>query len=264
MQVFKDQIGRTISLERTPDRIVSLVPSQTELLCDLGLANQIVGLTRFCVHPSYIKSKKTIVGGTKQIRIKKIAALDPDIICCNKEENTREMVLGLEQIAPVHVSDIYTVSDSLALMKEYGEIFDRIEVAAGLVEEIEQEYNNFLSFASSQPVLKVGYFIWKDPWMVAAGNTFINHLLEVNNFQNVFSGLERYPEISIEDFKKAETPDIIFLSSEPYPFKEEHLAEMEKTFPESKVMLVDGEYFSWYGSRLKKAFGYFRDLRSEI
>ncbi|ETN95230.1 ABC transporter substrate-binding protein [Zhouia amylolytica] len=264
MQVFKDQLDRFIYLKGSPKRIVSLVPSQTELLYDLGLGDQIIGLTKFCVHPKDFKKSNTIVGGTKQVRVKKIADLKPDIICCNKEENTKEMVEELMKIAPVHVSDINTLSDSLSLMRQYGEIFNCDVVAQKLIQEIREKHKQFTTYALEQPPVKVGYFIWKDPWMVAADNTFINHLLEMNNYKNVFSGLVRYPEIRKEDLENFETPDVVFLSSEPFPFKKEHMATVKEMFPKSKVKLVDGEYFSWYGSRLKSAFDYFLELRKQL
>ena len=168
MITIKDQLDRKLHLKETPKRIVSLVPSQTELLCDLGLEQNIFGVTKFCVHPVYIKSKSTIVGGTKQIHIDKIKELQPDIILCNKEENTKEIVELCEEICAVHVSDIYTLSDSLELIKQYGVIFNLEEKASIICDEIKKESDSFKAFIANKPQLKTAYFIWKNPYMVAA------------------------------------------------------------------------------------------------
>ena len=261
MTSFKDQLHRTFQLHEVPQRIVSLVPSQTELLCDLGLEENIVGITKFCVHPNHLLSTKKIVGGTKQVHYDKIKALQPDIILCNKEENAKDMILELEKIAPVHISDIYTIEDSLELVSMYGEIFNISEQAHILIDRIKKSKSEFEDFISIKPIKTVAYFIWKSPWMVAGNNNFINHLLFHNRLDNVFANENRYPEVDIQN--STVTPDLIFLSSEPFPFKKEHKKEVQAYYPNSKIIVVDGEMFSWYGSRSLKAFDYFKTL-SEI
>ena len=133
----KDQLHREIHLETTPKRIISLVPSQTELLYDLGLEDSIVGITKFCVHPYHLKSTKTIVGGTKNIKLDKIVALQPDIILSNKEENTKEIVETLEKLVPVHVSDVKNIEESLEMIKQYGTIFKCTTEASKINAKIE-------------------------------------------------------------------------------------------------------------------------------
>ncbi|MBA6155653.1 ABC transporter substrate-binding protein [Tenacibaculum sp. S7007] len=261
---FKDQINRVFELPKTPKRIISLVPSQTELLVDLGLENSIVGVTKFCIHPLGLKKTKTIVGGTKTINIEKIKSLNPDIILCNKEENTKEIVKACEQIAPTHVSDIYDLKDAKELINQYGEILSCETSALKINEELEYKINDFKQFIKNQKTIKVAYFIWRSPWMVAANSTFINHLLQLNNFKNIYANKERYPEVDIEIMTQESKPELILLSSEPYPFKEIHIQEIQKHNPNSKILLVDGELFSWYGSRLLKAFDYFKELRNRI
>jgi ABC-type Fe3+-hydroxamate transport system substrate-binding protein len=256
---MKDQLNRTIHLDKIPKRIISLVPSQTELLVDLGLEDTIVGITKFCVHPSHLKKTTTIVGGTKTINIDKIKALNPDIILCNKEENTQEMIAELEQIAPVHISDIYTVEDCLELIDMYGQLFSIDNDAQDMILKISDKLSSFKSFISNRPKRKVAYFIWKNPWMVAAKHTFIDELLRLNNFENYYESYERYPEMTL-DKKHPETADVVCLSSEPFPFKEEHMNELGNFFPKATILVVDGEAFSWYGSRLLKAFDYFKTL----
>ncbi len=256
---IEDQLYRQLILKDSPKRIVSLVPSQTELLCDMGLKGSLVGITKFCVHPKHLKKEKAIVGGTKDVHYDKIKALAPDIIFCNKEENTLEMIQQLEKIAPVHISDIYTIDDCLELIFMYGKLFYKEEKAQEIISNIEGKREDFKDFIRKQPNLKTAYFIWKKPWMVAAKGTFIDDLLRMNNFDNYYGHLERYPEIELIE-GKYKTVEVVLLSSEPFPFKEKHREMMKNYFPHAKILVVDGEAFSWYGTRLLKAFDYFKSL----
>lgn len=260
--IHQDQLKRTLILDHTPKRIISLVPSQTELLVDLGLRASIIGVTKFCVHPNNLRHEKAVVGGTKQIHFDKIKVLNPDIILCNKEENTQEMIKELETIAPVHISDIYNLSDAFELIEMYGELFSVEKKSKSLIQNIKKAQQEFSKVIKSQPKLKVVYFIWKTPWMVVANNTFVDAMLSVNNFENYFGNLKRYPEIQLNEIGKE--IDVILLSSEPFPFKTEHIEPLKKRFPKAKVVLVDGEFFSWYGSRLKSAFYYFKELHLSL
>ncbi len=263
MQI-KDQLNRTISLEGSPMRIISLVPSQTELLHDMGLEDKVIGITKFCIHPFHYKSIKQIVGGTKQIKIDKIKALKPDIILCNKEENTKEIVAICEQVCAVHVSDIYSIKDTLELITQYGVLFNKRTDASKIIDKIQFNFEDFKNFIRDKPIFKVAYFIWRKPWMAAGNSTFINYLLELNNYKNIYDNLERYPEVNINKIQEEGDPELIFLSSEPYPFKEKHAFEIGRVSHHSKTVFVDGEYFSWYGSRLIKAFNYFKKLRTNL
>jgi iron complex transport system substrate-binding protein len=264
MDVFYDQLNRKVELEETPKRIVSLVPSQTELLVDLGLEDKLVGVTKFCVHPQELRQKKEVVGGTKQVNIDKVRRLAPDIILCNKEENTPQMVTELEELAPVHVSDVKSIDDAIELIREYGEVFGTREKAFEIAGKILEQQNDFRKFIVEKPVKKVAYFIWKRPWMAVGKETFIDHLLRLNNFENVFFGEKsRYPEVEMKDVADKK-PDLIFLSTEPFPFKEEDKEAFEKVVRRDGIHIVDGEYFSWYGSRLVAAFSYFRSLHDKI
>lgn len=261
MKEIRDQLNRKIELQGSPGRIVSLVPSQTELLVDLGLRARIVGITKFCVHPEDLRKEKKVVGGTKQVHFDRIAALNPDIILCNKEENTEEMVAALEKIAPVHVSDIKTIDDSLELMLQYGEIFGVAEKASEIANEIEDLRKEFQQEMQEVPVRRVAYFIWKDPWMVAGKDTFIDHLLQLNKLQNVFSEENsRYPEVNLGDLGQKKV-DRVLLSTEPFPFGDKHVQALKNEVSGARVQIVDGEYFSWYGSRLTAAFTYFKKLQ---
>ncbi len=253
-----DQLNRPIKLENTPQRIVSLVPSQTELLVDLGLEDKLVGVTKFCVHPVDIKQKVQVVGGTKQIHIERLKAVNPDIVLCNKEENTKAMVDEIAQFFPVHVADVETIEDTYQLITQYGDLFDVADKAAKINTDIEKAYLEFKDYVADKPKLKVAYFIWRKPWMVVGNSTFVNYLLEQCKFENVYADLARYPEV---DITKLKDMDYLLLSSEPFPFAEKHRQELLPFIgKKTEIKFVDGEFFSWYGSRLRLAFTYFKQL----
>lgn len=255
-----DQLGRKIELLDVPKRIISLVPSQTELLVSLGLSESIIGVTKFCVHPTNIRREKTNVGGTKKINFENIKKLNPDIILCNKEENTKEIVETLQEEHPVHVSDISSVPEALEMIRQYGVIFDKENEADNLISTINIKKASFDDFIYNMPRKRVAYFIWRKPWMVVGNTTFVDYMINVNGFINVFGDEDRYPEISEERLSEIEDLDLVLLSSEPFPFSKKHIAEVKAFVPNAKVILVDGEYFSWYGSRLADAFSYFKTL----
>jgi len=259
-----DQTGQILNIKTIPKRIISLVPSQTELLFDLGLENSIIGITKFCIHPKDSIKSKQIVGGTKNIKIDKILALQPDIILCNKEENTKEIAEACKHICPVHISDIFNIEDAKKMIKDYGQLFNKGKESRAIIKKIDLRLNDFQLYIKEKPVLKVAYFIWRNPWMAAGNNTFINYLLELNQFENIYSSKERYPEIDIKNLSKEKSLEVILLSSEPYPFKNKHVNELESLTQNLKIVFVNGELFSWYGTRLLKSFDYFKKLRESI
>ncbi len=255
-RVVRDMIGNEVTIEFPPLRVISLVPSQTELLYDLGLNEEVVGITKFCVHPKeWFRSKKR-VGGTKTLHLDIIRSLQPDLIIANKEENTKEQVEQLGTEFPVWTSNINTLDDALVMITQVGEIVNRSEQALALAKEIRNGFDNLASAAERK---RIAYFIWRNPWMSIGGDTFINDMIKRIGWVNVLSDKQRYPEMNLEDLKDKDV-DIVLLSSEPYPFKEVHIAEIKQVLPNVEVMLVDGEMFSWYGSRMKKAVDYFRLL----
>jgi ABC-type Fe3+-hydroxamate transport system substrate-binding protein len=247
-------LGRRVNIPFPPRRIVSLVPSQTELLYHLG-AN-VVGITKFCIHPSEWFRTKTRIGGTKQLHLDIIRSLSPDLIIANKEENDAAQVKALMDEFPVWVSDIHTLEDALEMIKSVGEIVDCHEQALQLSMQIAE---NFTGMDDQVMVKNTAYFIWKDPWMVAGGDTFINEMMKVCGFDNIFADTPRYPVVNLEELKGKDC-QLVLLSSEPYPFKEKHIAELQQILPAAKILLVDGEMYSWYGSRLLAAPAYFRSL----
>jgi ABC-type Fe3+-hydroxamate transport system substrate-binding protein len=252
-----DQTGHNIELGTRPRRIISIVPSQSELLWDLGLRQELVGITKFCVHPNEMYRSIERVGGTKKLDINKIRALKPDLIIGNKEENEQQQIEELRKEFPVWMSDIYDLSDAYDMMSAVAEITGKEKESVKLISTIKKNFEKLDNTKFKGK--KVAYFIWYNPFMVAAQNTFINYLIEKLGFINVFAYLNRYPELSVSQIKQA-APDYIFLSSEPFPFKQKHIEELKKISPSSEVLLVDGEMFSWYGSRLQYAPGYFNNL----
>jgi len=263
--IFTDQLNRKIELAAAPERIISLVPSQTELLYDLGLRDEVVGITKFCIHPEEWFRTKTRVGGTKKYDFEKIKALQPDLIIGNKEENEKGQIELLMKEYNVWMSDIYTLKDSLQMIAALGALLGKNEAATHLKLQIESQFYQFQNAQLSDltsPVshLKTAYFIWRKPYMVAGHDTFINEMMKLCGFDNVFTARDsRYPEVSREEILQAK-PELILLSSEPYPFKEQHIMEFRELLPDAKIMVVDGEIFSWYGSRLLKAPAYFSTL----
>lgn len=262
--MLNDQLGNTFTFPNAPKRMVSLVPSQTELLYDLGLEDKIVGITKFCVHPFHFKSTKEIVGGTKKVNIEKIRTLQPDIIIANKEENTLEMVEELRAICPVWVTHIISIEDNLQMIADFGILFNcRIE-AQKWQDKIGFAHSDFQNFMKEVPLRKVAYFIWKNPWMVSGSDNFINALLQLNHFKNIYDNGERYPEIELKKIRLEGDPDLVLLSSEPFPFKEEDAFEIGRFTHHAKTVFVDGEMFSWYGSRILKSFAYFKQLQARL
>jgi ABC-type Fe3+-hydroxamate transport system substrate-binding protein len=259
-----DQLGNTLQVPFPPKRIVSLVPSQTEFLFDIGLSEEIVGITRFCIHPADKVKGKTKIGGTKKFDIEKIKSLQPDLIIGNKEENYESGISELSRYFPVWMSDIYTRGDAFSMMLETGRITGKSMQAAEVVTLIANRLDSFFNACIKWNGEKTcAYFIWRKPYMVAAGNTFIDSMLQLLGFRNVFNNLKRYPEIIADDLKLL-NPDYIFLSSEPYSFSEKHFAEFQAFAPNAKVVLVDGEMFSWYGSRLMHVPAYYLELHKAL
>lgn len=256
MILVKDQVGNSISLEAAPKRIVSLVPSQTELLHYFGLEAETVGITKFCIHPNQWFQTKDRVGGTKNLNLDKVRALHPDLIIANKEENTKEEIEKLSEEYPVYISDINSIADAYDMIKGVGLLCDKEQLAVDLIDEIQEQFEEI-----KQVNLRALYFIWKKPYMVCGTNNFIDSVLREIGLYNVVDE-PRYIELS-EDRIKEFKPDLIMLSSEPYPFKEEDCIDFQD-IPGVKTILVDGELFSWYGSRMLKMKDYFNQLFSSL
>jgi ABC-type Fe3+-hydroxamate transport system substrate-binding protein len=259
MPVIYDQMNRAVEAPFLPQRIISIVPSQTELLFDLGLNDEIIGITKFCVHPADKVKRKQKVGGTKTVNINLVKKLNPDLIIGNKEENEQEQIEELMKHFPVWMSDIHDLAGALDMIAKLGEITGKSEKAIELASGIRAEFDNLRPPSKG---LKVAYFIWRKPYMVAGKGTFIDDMLSKCGLINAFEK-ERYPEVMNQELITAD-PDVVLLSSEPYPFRERHFGEFKLLLPGADVKLVDGELFSWYGSRLLQAPEYFEKLLNEL
>lgn len=247
-----------MSSDPTPQRIVSLVPSLTEFLVDIGVGKRLIGRTKYCIHPKDAVDVIPTYGGTKNPKVDAIIAAGADLVIMNREENRREDFNALTARTNVLMTDILTVADALREMR-------RIGVAVGCGEASEKQCHQIesvlpLKYAAT---IDVAYFIWRDPWMVAGGSTYINDVLSRFGMRNVFADRDRYPEVSIEDLQTS-NPHHIFLSSEPYPFKDKHIAEIKAFLPDVRVELVDGEWFSWYGSRMLSSFKNISEWRKNL
>ncbi|RZL44030.1 MAG: cobalamin-binding protein [Pedobacter sp.] len=260
---FTDQLGNQVTFNYPPKRIVSIVPSQTELLFDLGLDDEVIAITKFCIHPIEKFAAKTKIGGTKKLLIEKIRDLKPDLIIGNKEENTQGEIELLMQEFPVWMSDISNLEEAMVTISQIGELVNREPEAAYLNHLINAGFTDLQTLAVEKNINQtVAYLIWKDPYMVAGKKTFIDDILRKIGLQNVIKQ-SRYPELDLFELQTL-NPKLIFLSSEPYPFKQKHIDEIQSALPNAKVMLVDGEMFSWYGSRLVKAVQYFFEFQDEL
>lgn len=260
MAIFTDQTGYEVNHNFPPSRIISLVPSQTELLYELGLEKEVVGITKFCIHPEQWFRSKTRIGGTKSIDLEKIIELQPDLVIANKEENVREQVEAIRELIPVWTSDISDLDTALDMILGIGELVGKREEARLLIHETR---NQFVQLRPAAHSLKTVYLIWKKPYITVGNDTFIFDMLLRCGFDPIWPEYERYPEISM-DALIAAAPDLVLLSSEPYPFKQKDLDELQQILPASAIRLVDGEYFSWYGSRMRKSPDYFQELIDEL
>lgn len=260
MLSFTDQTSQVIRLSAVPKRIISLVPSQTELLANLGLTDEVVGITKFCIHPKEWFRSKTRVGGTKQLNTAIIHSLHPNLVIANKEENVKEQINELQQQYPVWISDVNILDDAYEMIEQIGAMTGREQPAAILLQQIKNAFSQ-LPAPDSRP--RTAYLIWQKPYMTVGGDTFIHSMLELAGFDNIYKEKTRYPEITIDALKNANC-ELLLLSSEPFPFQQKHIDELQPLLPNTRIVLVDGELFSWYGSRLLKAPAYFNTLQKQL
>lgn len=261
MLSFTDQTGRTIQLPKIPRRIISLVPSQTEFLFELGLNEEVVGITKFCVHPQQWFYTKTRVGGTKQLKMDVIHSLQPELIIGNKEENEKAQVEELAAHYPVWLSNVVTMEDAFEMIIQVGAMTGRERPALNLITRIKTRFAALEKSTDRQP--KTCYLIWNDPLMAAGGDTFINTMLKAAGFDNVYKHMNRYPQVMVREIASSGC-ELLLLSSEPFPFKQTHKEEFQRQLPGIRIELVDGEMFSWYGSRLLEAASYIQRLAAAI
>ena len=255
----KDHLGNIINLPTPPSNIVSLVPSQTELLADLGLDDRVSAITKFCVHPASWRNTKAIIGGTKQLKLEKIAALNPHLIIANKEENVADQVEWLSARFPVFVTDVDSMKSALIMIKDIGQLTGTEHAASTILSDIRSAFPAFTP-ADVRQAIPVIYLIWKDPYMTVGGDTFISDMLQYCGCVNAWEDRRRYPEITIPEINQS-VAKVVMLSSEPFPFADQHANALAAQLPGTTVICVDGEMFSWYGSRMRLAGPYFEGLK---
>jgi ABC-type Fe3+-hydroxamate transport system substrate-binding protein len=260
LMVFKDQMNRSVQLDQKPKRIISLVPSQTELLYDLGLEEEVVAITKFCIHPKKWQQSKTKIGGTKDFKIKQILELKPDLIIANKEENQEEKIKELMAHVPVWISDIQSLEDAINMIDSIGKITDKIVESQEIIHKIS---SNFQKISPLTTKVKTLYLIWQNPIIAVNQSTFIGNMMDLCGFENVVTKNSDYPTLSNEEIQKLD-PELILLSSEPFPFKQKHIDFFKEKNPHASIQLVDGEAFSWYGSRLINSPEYFNTVLKTI
>lgn len=267
MPQLTDQTGYTLQLSAPAKRIISLVPSQTELLYDLGLNTEVIGITKFCVHPEEWFRTKQRVGGTKNPNLQLIRELQPDLILANKEENNKEHILHLRDQFPVYTSDISNIEENSEMIRHIALLINKKWESEKLIQEIKIRYHSpYFGFREDPEIQRKRgalYLIWREPWLSVGGDTFIHYMLNRAGFENCMAQETRYPTVDPANWQR-EHPAFILLSSEPYPFREKHIPELQQFFPDSKILLVNGEFFSWYGSRVVQAADYFTQLRVDI
>lgn len=257
LQRFSDHLNREVVIPLPPRRVISLCPSQTETLVAFQLGDRLVGRTKFCIHPQPALESVAKVGGTKQVNFELIHQLNPDLIICEKEENTPEMVEQLAKDFPVFVTDVVDVPSALRMIYDLGRITDSEAEAESIVRDITTGFETLPTLA---PPKRTAYLIWRKPWMVAGHSNYIHALLTQLGLQNVFADRSsRYPEVTGQELAEA-NPEVVLLSSEPFPFKEKHIEELKEFLPRAEIRLVDGEMFSWYGVRMREAVQYLSGL----
>ncbi|CAG5083475.1 helical backbone metal receptor [Parvicella tangerina] len=255
---INDQMNRELKIYSAPQRIISLVPSITELLYDLGLKEEVIGLTKFCIHPKSWCSTKTKVGGTKKLKTEQIKTLQPDLIIGNKEENTPEDIFELEKKFNVLMTDVNSFEDALEMIKLLGIACDRTLASSSLISRLQQLKVENDSSENRSAI----YLIWNDPIYAVGRQTFINDMMRLAGFKNLIK-TDRYPEITVEDIQNL-NPELLLLSTEPFPFGNKHLSKFKTNLKNTHTIIVDGEMFSWYGSRLLQSFEYFNQLKTDL
>jgi len=262
-----DAAGTRHAQARRDARIVSLVPSITELVCDLGLAAHLVGRTGFCVHPREVVRRIPKVGGTKDVDLDKLRALRPTHVILNIDENKKEHARSLADFVPeLIVTHPLAPIDNLALYRLIGGIFGREDQAEALCGEFEAAYAALQTAARAFPLDRVLYLIWKNPWMTVSRDTYVSRMLALVKWETVPAECtDRYPKIQL-DSGVLDAADAVLLSSEPYSFREGHVAQLRAhpLLAKKRIALIDGAMTAWYGSRAIEGLGYLRRFRETL
>lgn len=265
-KALTDAAGVTHAPARGAFRVVSLVPSLTELLCDLGLAGQLIGRTGFCIHPRAAVRAIPKVGGTKSVNLGRLRALAPTHVVVNIDENEKPTVDEIARFVPhVIVTHPLHPLDNPGLYRLLGAIFRRDAEATALARRFEQTWHETTLEAATFPRERVLYLIWKKPWMTIARNTYISASLAAVGWDTIpEAAAERYPQLALEA-TLAQDVRCVLLPSEPYRFRDRDVAEVKRLAPPRvMVTLIDGEMTSWYGSRAIAGLRYLADFRRRL
>ena len=254
MMTVTDARGKTFTWRKPPSRIVSLVPSTTETLYRLGVWHSVIGVTRYCVHPPSAITEKVVVGGTKKCNIDTLQSLQPDLVICNQEENTPDIVHSIEDLGiDVYVAFPTTHVEALHELQILGRIFNKV----ALTEQWRTTFTDQMKI-ENQFSFTYAYLIWRKPWMGVGQSTFIHQQLSLIGGRNAFENHpDRYMTLQNKDLLQSEAH--ILLSSEPFPFTTKHIRELEDLgIPSHRIHLIDGEYCSWHGVRMIDSIKYLR------
>lgn len=244
-----DDLSRDVIFSYPPQKIVSLCPSITETLFAIGAGELLVGRTDYCVHPQTKIRKIPAVGGTKNFRIDEIVALNPDLIIAEKEENPKNKILKLHDQIPVFVFSVESFNDALAMIAKLGELTGKEKESYDLLNRVRHAFEDI----RPEGTQTAAYLIWEKPLMAAGNNTFINAMMEKAGFRNIFAERpERYPKITVRDLMDKK-PETLILSTEPCTYTEADVKRYRQLLPNTNVILINGELFSWYGARMLKA-----------
>jgi len=255
---FNDDLERRIYLDKAPRKIISLCPSLSETLYDLGLAECIAGRTDYCVHPQELADRVPSVGGPKSVSIDAVKKIGPDLILIVKEENDKKNIEKLTALGyKCFIFDINSVSDALKMLVKLGKIFGLEKKASKIHDNVVKGLDSIKGIGNGASFL---YMVWNSPYMACATDNYINSLLNHAGLSNCLSDrLKRYVIMPLNSLKSL-SPELVLLPSEPYRYTFADRAKFEKIFPAARVELVDGEMFCWYGSRMAKASEYIKKL----
>ena len=258
--ITNNPTGNKIALPTTINRIVSLVPSISELLYDLNCEDKIVGVTSLCLIPKYFQLEKEIIGSVQEISIKKIIDLKPDVVFASKDENSEEEIEELSKFVNVYITDVKDVSEAINMITNIGSFLNKRNDATKVVMKIDNQLEDLALITKDLQYRSAAYFIWNDPWVAAGKETFINSILKLIKVDNVFENLkERYPAVTAANIHIG-NPDIIILPTEPHNFTDEDAIRIGQNTHDAATFFVDGRAFSWYGSRLIKSLDYLKLL----
>lgn len=252
-----DALGHTFEFSAPPKRVVSLVPSLTEVLFDLGAGASVAGVTSFCIHPPQARETAAVVGGTKNPKVDVIRQLAPDLVYMNLEENLKRHAEAIREFAPVFVTEPKKVADVESLILQLARIHAReregdaiVSRLAAALEEVRRKARRF-TFAVA---------IWKNPWMWCGGDTYVSNLVAEAGGLNVFAGQTRYPTLQAEDVVREHRPEVIFLPDEPYLFTDDDAADLRAKTGARVVGPFAGDLFTWHGTRTVEGLAFLRDF----